>query len=120
MDGIPDLEPLEQSVKNVTLDDGYVDDLSQLEPLEHLVLNMAQDNGLAQGRGEPMFGSDRGLTFTEIPDAMRNVDLGLGAAVPFPADDNRKFAEAQLMTVICASLISIRRDFGVGTRIDIF
>ena len=34
-----------------------------------------------------MFGSDCGLTFTEIPDTMRNVDLGLGAAVPFPADD---------------------------------
>ena len=34
-----------------------------------------------------MFGSDCGLTFTEISDAIRNVDLGLGAAVPFPADD---------------------------------
>ena len=64
-----------------------MDELSQLEPLEHSVLNMALDNGLAQRSSEPMFGSDRGLTFTEIPDAMRNVDLGLGAAVPFPADD---------------------------------
>ena len=77
MEGIPDLEPLEHSVQNVILDDGSVDDLSQLEPLEHSVLNMALDNSLAQGSGEPMFGSDRGLTFTEIPDAMRNVDLGL-------------------------------------------
>ena len=54
------------------------------EPLEHSVLNMAQDDGLAQESGEPMFGSDRGRTSTEIPDAMRTVDLGLGAAVPFP------------------------------------
>ena len=48
---------------------------------------MALDSGLAQGSGEPMFGSDHGLTFTDIPDAMRNVDLGLGAAVLFLADD---------------------------------
>ena len=63
---------------------------------------MALDNGLAQGSGEPMFGSDRGLTFTEIPDTKRNVDLGLGAAVPFPANDNRKLAEARLNdSVMC-------------------
>ena len=72
-----DCEPLEHSVHNVTLDDGSVDDLPQLEPLEHSVLNMALDNGISQGISEPMFGSDHGLTFTEIPDAMRNVDLGL-------------------------------------------
>ena len=58
-----------------------------LGTVEHSVLDMALDNGLAQGSGEPMFGSDCGLTFTEIPDAMKNVDLGLGAAVPFPVDD---------------------------------
>ena len=47
---------------------------------------MALDDGLAQESGGPAFSSDRGLTSTEIPDAMRTVDLGLGAAVPFPAD----------------------------------
>ena len=48
---------------------------------------MILDNGLAQGSGEPMFSSDCGLTFMEIPDAMRKFDLGLGAAIPFLADD---------------------------------
>ena len=81
------MEPLERSVLAMTLNDGPLDKMSDSELLEHSVLDMALDNGLAQGSGEPMFGSDCGLTFTEIPAAMRNVDLGLEAAVPFPADD---------------------------------
>ena len=56
------------------------------EPLEHSVLNVALDDGLAQESGGPAFGSDCGLPSTEIPDARRTVDLGLGATVPFPAD----------------------------------
>ena len=37
-------------------------------------------------------GSDCGLAFTDIPATMRNVNLGLGAAVPFPADDVSRVA----------------------------
>ena len=109
MEGIPDPEPLEHSVLVMALDSGLTEGMSYLEPLEHSVvvalvtrpmegtpdreplqhsvLNMALDDGLAQEGGEPMFGSDHGLTSTEIPDAMRTVDLGLGVAVPFSADD---------------------------------
>ena len=110
MEGIPDPEPLEHSVLVMALDSGLTEGMSHLEPLEHSVLNaslvarpmegtpdreplehsvlnMALDDGLAQESGKPTFGSDRGLTSTEIPDAMRTVDLGLGAAVLFPADD---------------------------------
>ena len=77
VEGTPDMVPLEHSVLAMTLDD---------EPLDK-VLDMALNNGLAQGSGEPMCGLDCGLAFTDIPVTMRNVDLGLGAAVPFPADD---------------------------------
>ena len=59
-----------------------MDEMSQLEPLEHSVLDVSRHYGITKGNGEPMIGSDRGLTFSEIPDAMRNVDLGLGAAIP--------------------------------------
>ena len=109
-EGISHLEPLEHSVRNVALDDGPVDEMSQLEPLkrsvlntapegrpmegilvtdplEHSVLDVALDSGIAKGDGGPMLGSDRKLTFSEIPYATRNVDLVLGAAVPLPADN---------------------------------
>ena len=78
---------LERSVLAMTLDDGPLDKMSDSEPLEHSVLHMALDNGLAQGSGELMCGSDCGLTFTDIPATMRNVDLGMGAAFPFLADE---------------------------------
>ena len=113
MEGIPDPEPLEHSVLVMALDSELTEGMSHLEPLEHSVLNaalvarpmeetpdkeplkhsvlnVALDDGLAQESGEPTFGSDRGLISTDF------------------------------RTVICASMISIRRDFGVGTRIEIF
>ena len=86
-EGVSHLELFEHSVLNAALVARPMEGTPDGEPLEHMVLNMALDNGLAQGTGEPMFGSDRGLTFTEIPDARRNVDLGLEAAIPFPAVD---------------------------------
>ena len=91
-EGIWHLEPLEHSVRNVALDDGPLHEMSQLEPLEHSVLDVCLDYGIAKGTGEQMLGSDSGLTFSEIPDAMRNVDLGLGAAVSLPADNVSRVA----------------------------
>ena len=110
MEGIPDLEPLEHSVLEMALDSGLTEGISHLEPLEHSVLNaalkgrpmegtpvldslehsvldMALDGGLMKGVGGPKLGPDRKLTFSEIPHAMRNDDLVLGAPVPLPAEN---------------------------------
>ena len=92
MEGAPVLEPIEHSVLNAALVARPMEETPDKEPLEHSILNMALDDGLAQESGGPAFGSDRGLTSTEIPDAMRTVDLGLGAAVPFPADGVNRMA----------------------------
>ena len=109
MEGIPDLEPLEHSVLVMALDSGLMEGMSHLEPLEHSVLNaaragrpmeetpfldslehsvldMALDGGLTKGDGGPKLGPDCKLTFSEIPHAMRNDDLVLGAPVPLPAE----------------------------------
>ena len=80
------MEPLDHSVLNAALVARPMEETPDKEPLEHSVLNVGLDDGLAQESGGPAFGSDRGLTSTEFPDTTRTVDLGLGAAVPFPAD----------------------------------
>ena len=113
------MEPLEHSVRNIALDDEPVDELSQLEPLEHSVLNVALDNSTAEEYGKPMVGSDSRRTFMKFPDTMRNVDLGLGAAVPLPAGDVGRVALSPAEVRLSVLIISIRRDFSVGTQIEI-
>ena len=81
------LKPLERSVLNAAPDGRPMVGILITEPLEHSVLDVALDSGIAKGDGGPMLGSDRKLTFSEIPYATRNVNLVLGAAVPLPADD---------------------------------
>ena len=75
MQGIPDLEPLEQSVLEMALDSGLTEGISHLVPLEHSVLDVNLDGGLAKGDGVLKFGLDRKLTLSEIPHAMRNDEL---------------------------------------------
>ena len=91
-EGISHLEPLEHSVLNTAMDGRPVEGIPVLEPLEHSVLDMALDSGLVKGDGGPKLGSDRKLTFSEMPHASRNDDLVLGAAVPLPADNVDRMA----------------------------
>ena len=90
--GIPDLETLEHSVLEMALDSGLTEGISHLELLEHSVLDMALDGGLTKGDGGLKFGPDRKLTLSEIPHAMRNDDLMLGAPVPLPAENAGRVA----------------------------
>ena len=85
MDGIPDPDPLENSVLEMALDSGLTVGISSLELSEYLVMNVGLDNSMSEVHEEPMFGSDRGWSFMKFTDAMREEALKIRVAVPFPA-----------------------------------
>ena len=108
-------EPLEHSVRMMTLNDSPMEKMSDDEPLEHSVLAAAVTcrrvvgapvrpplqcsimmMGLAKGLrtedGEPPFGPDHKLTLSNGPHAMGIVDRILDGLVPLPAVDGGRVA----------------------------
>ena len=103
-------EPLEHSVRMMTLDDSPLENMSDDEPLEHSVLDaavtcrrvagapvlpllqcsamsMGLERGLRTEDGGPPFGPDPDLRLSDGPHATGIVDRILDGSVPLPAVD---------------------------------
>ena len=99
--------PVESSGLVMALGNGLTVDLSGSLPLEHLVSDMEVGNNRLDIHDEPLFGSDRGWSYLEFTDAMRQEALQIWSAGWVPAGSVDRMVVLPAEDYLCDKEMSI-------------
>ena len=107
MEGITVPLPVESSGLVMALGNGLTVDLSGSLPLEHLVSDMEVGINRLDIHDEPLFGSDRGWSYLEFTDAMRQEALKIWSAGRVPAGSVDRMVVLPAEDYLCDKEMSI-------------